>query len=235
MNESTIKKENLRPLAMVIGLLCLMLAVWFLFQTILLIDTVHPSILKGIQFDGKVSDSFQLIMKAFGYLSIVLNLLLLFWFIIMRKYLSKGVWLTAVIGLAAAMFLSIANHFVNRLLPMEGNNGHVIYAYVANVIGIVYMVMISIAFFKMNRQFNDKLGRWAIMIGLLYLICLLFIVSSPIINVVLRRYYPIPYCISVIQKVNIGAAFVTMLRYLVMAIFFFTFVRRKEGAVEATN
>lgn len=235
MNESTIKKGNLRPLAIVIGLLCLMLAVLFLFHSIILIDTVHPSILKDIQFDGKVSDGFRLIMKAFGYLSIILNLLLLCWFVLMRKCLSKGVWLTAVIGLSVAMFLSISNHFINRLLPMEGNNGHVIYAYVANIIGIIYMVAISIAFFKMNHQFNGKFGRWAIMIGLLYLICLLFIVSNPIINVVLRRYYSIPYCISVIQKVNIGTALVTMLRYIVMAIFFFAFARRKEISAVTTN
>ena len=224
MNTLTSKKRNLQPLTIVIGLLCIALAVWYLFQTVLFIES------KNIELKRDLIGVFSLIRKAFGYLSIVLNLLLLIWFIIMRNRLSKGILVTSVIGLLMILVISFLNRVVNHFSLIEGD-GRTIYMYFTSAIGLVYNILIGAAFILMNRQFNDKLGKWALVIGILYVIGLVIGLSGSVISVVFPKHYPTSGYLSVLHKLNIGAGFIAVLRYIAMTIFFFVFVRIERGKI----
>ena len=223
---STSFTNRFRPLEIVIGAMCAIWTIWCLFITILFFDSTGPFLSNYMELDGIFGDIIRALMKGFTYASHIVNPLLLLWFILKRKELCKRAATLAIIGLTIMIGLDLINVIVNYAYPLDAQSGitqaRTVFSIVFAFIDWVALLLIGIAFIIMSRQFDKKVGIWAIIVGVMLLIYIAIQIVSLLNSYVLIYLYPITQYAKVSQLVNIVQEFFIAIKYFAMCMFFFT-------------
>lgn len=222
---STTFTNKYRPLEIVNGAMCAIWTIWCLTLTILFFDSTGPFFSNYMELEGFFGDVFRALMKVFTYAAHIFNPLLLLWFILKRKELRKGVATLAIVGLTIMIILDVINLIVGHVYPLDAqrasSNSWMIYSTMFSIIDWIALLLIGIAFVNMSRQFDKKVGAWAIIAGVMYFLAVVMNIVSLLNSYVFIRFYPIDQYSKVAQIVNIIQEFFITVKYFAMCMFFF--------------
>lgn len=214
-----------RPLEIVNGAMCAIWTIWCLVLTILFFDATRPFFSNYMEMEGTMADVFRALMKVFTYAAHIFNPLLLLWFILKRKELRKGVATLAIVGLTIMIILDVINIIVGYVYPLDAqrasSNSWMIYSTMFSIIDWIALLLIGIAFVNMSRQFDKKVGVWAIIAGVMCFLAVAMYIVSLLNSYVFIHLYPIEHYSKVNQIVNIVQEFFVTIKHFAMCMFFF--------------
>ncbi|MBR5081844.1 MAG: hypothetical protein IKX35_05320 [Bacteroidales bacterium] len=234
MNDtSLIGKNSQRLLTIIIGVLCAVFALWYLFGFILFEEYANNAALSNnsiaIFFKAK---------KTFSFLLLLLNLLLLIWYIITMNSWKKNVWITAVIGLSIAIILGFINRYIVQHLP---NASYDTVRFIdacldfSSFFGNISTVLLGISFVLFSHQFDNKLKKMARFIGLLYFASVMIVVFDLIFRFALPKNHLINSYEKILHYLNLTNRIVFAVRLGLMAFFFLGLSRLKQKKTTAED
>lgn len=219
MNDtSLIGKNSQRLLTIIIGVLCAVFALWYLFSFIL-----YEEYANNAELSNNSIAIFFKAKKTISFLLLLLNLLLLIWYIITMNSWKKIVWITAVIGLSISIILGFINRYIVQLLP---NASYDTVRFLntcldfSSFFGNISTVLLGISFVLFSHQFDNKLKKMAQFIGLLYFASVMIVVFDLIFRFALPKNHLINSYEKILHYLNLTNRIIFAVRLGLMAFFF---------------
>ena len=234
MNDtSLIGKNSQRLLTTIIGVLCAVFALWYLFSFIL-----YEEYANNAELSNNSIAIFFKAKKTISFLLLLLNLLLLIWYIITMNSWKKIVWITAVIGLSISIILGFINRYIVQLLP---NASYDTVRFLdtcldfSSFFGNISTVLLGISFVLFSHQFDNKLKKMAQFIGLLYFASVMIVVFDLIFRFALPKNHLINSYEKILHYLNLTNRIIFAVRLGLMAFFFLGLSRLNQKKTTAEN
>lgn len=216
MNTTITQREGVKPLAITIGILNIIMALYVLVLFVFFLNNL---------FDGPFStpNLGKVVSNAFNFFWIAIVFLLLLWFILMKGRLSNGTRTIAIVGLSILLALDIFATVTNicftteKLVDLLTNR---IYFISNSLLNLASMIILGIAFITMSHQFENTTGKWALANGVIRLIQALMFLANIIVSFFSTK--------EVLQILSLTNRIIALAFYITIITFFFKFANNKD-------